>query len=327
MHISHKPGDKVMVDWNGKTMNIINRYTGELSTVYLFVATLPFSMYCYVQGCLSMKTEDWIDCHINMFEYFDGVPRLLIPDNLKTGVVSHKKYEDPVLNKSYQEMAEYYGITVIPARVRMPKDKAAVEGSVGNITNAVIGHLRNRKFFSLEELNKAIRKELEVFNTNPFQKRDGSRLSVYEDEEKDHMLPLPEKPFELSTWKTATVQLNYHISIDKMNYSVPYEYVGKKVEAKISKQNIAVYYKGTCIASHRRLYGRKINIQRMILICQRIISISAGTLTGLSIGENQLVPIPKLLSRNTFIATELKNNLIKAAYLSLSSQINTQPRD
>ena len=232
MHISHKPGDKVMVDWDGKTMSIINRYTGELSTVYLFVATLPFSMYCYVQGCLSMKTEDWIDCHINMFEYFDGVPRLLIPDNLKTGVVSHKKYEDPVLNKSYQEMAEYYGITVIPARVRMPKDKAAVEGSVGNITNAVIGHLRN-------------------------QKRDGSRLSVYEDEEKDHMHPLPEKPFELSTWKTATVQLNYHISIDKMNYSVPYEYVGKKVEAKISKQNIAVYYKGTCIASHRRLYGRK----------------------------------------------------------------------
>lgn len=257
MHISHKPGDKVMVDWNGKTMNIINRYTGELSTVYLFVATLPFSMYCYVQGCLSMKTEDWIDCHINMFEYFDGVPRLLIPDNLKTGVVSHKKYEDPVLNKSYQEMAEYYGITVIPARIRMSKDKAAVEGSVGNITNAVIGHLRNRKFFSLEELNKAIRKELEVFNTNPFQKRDGSRLSVYEDEEKDHMLPLPEKPFELSTWKTATVQLNYHISIDKMNYSVPYEYVGKKVEAKISKQNIVIYYKGTCIASHRRLYGRK----------------------------------------------------------------------
>ena len=115
-------------------------------------------------------------------QYFDSVPRLLIPDNLKTGVVSHKKYEDPVLNKSYQEMAEYYGITVIPARVRMPKDKAAVEGSVGNITNAVIGHLRNRKFFSLEELNKAIRKELEVFNTNPFQKRDGSRLSVYEDE-------------------------------------------------------------------------------------------------------------------------------------------------
>lgn len=257
MHINHKPADKVMVDWDGKTMSIINRYTGEISTVYLFVATLPFSMYCYVQGCLSMKIDDWIDCHINMFEYFDGVPRLLIPDNLKTGVISHKKYEDPILNKSYQEMADHYNITIIPTRVRTPKYKAAVEGSVGNITNAIIGHLRNQKFFSLEEINQAIRKELEVFNTNPFQKREGSRLSVYEEEEKDYMNPLPEKPFELSMWKTATVQLNYHIAIDKMNYSVPHEYVGKKVEVKISKQNIVIFYKGTCIATHKRLYGRK----------------------------------------------------------------------
>ena len=257
MHINHKPGDKMMVDWDGKTMNIIDRYTGEVSTVYLFVATLPFSMYCYVQGCLSMKIEDWIDCHINAFEYFDGVPRLLIPDNLKTGVIANKKYEDPVLNKAYQEMADHYGITIIPTRVRSPKDKAAVEGSVGNITNAIIGHLRNRQFYSIKEINQAIRSELEIFNTNPFQKRDGSRLSIYEEEEKDYMQTLPEMPFELSTWKTATVQLNYHISVDKMNYSIPYEYVGKKVEVKISKENIIAFYKGTCIASHARLYGRK----------------------------------------------------------------------
>ena len=204
-----------------------------------------------------MKIEDWIDSHINAFEYFDGVPRLLIPDNLKTGAIANKKYEDPVLNKAYQEMADHYGITIIPTRVRSPKDKAAVEGSVGNITNAIIRHLRNQQLYSIEEINQAIRSELKIFNTNPFQKRDGSRLSIYEEEEKDYMQTLPEIPFELSTQKTATVQLNYHISVDTMNYSIPYEYVGKKVEVKIAKENIFAFYKGTCIASHTRLYGRK----------------------------------------------------------------------
>lgn len=257
MHINHKPGDRVMVDWDGTTMNITDPYTGEITTAYLFVATLPFSMLCYVQACTTMKIPDWIDCHINMFEYFDGVPRLLVPDNLKTGVITNKKYEDPFLNKTYQEMADYYGITIIPTRVKKPKDKAVVEGSVGNVTHIIVGKFRNRTFFSIDELNNEIRKEINVFNANPFQKRDGSRLSVYEEEEKDYMNPLPEAPYTLSTWKIATVQLNYHIQVDKMNYSVPYEYVGKKVEVKITKSSITVYYKGTCIASHNRLYGRR----------------------------------------------------------------------
>ena len=107
MHINHKPADRVMVDWDGTTMSVVDRDTGEISTAYLFVGTLPFSMFAYVQACPTMKVPDWIDCHINMFEYFDGVPRLLIPDNLKTGVISNKKYEDPILNKSYQEMADH----------------------------------------------------------------------------------------------------------------------------------------------------------------------------------------------------------------------------
>ncbi len=132
-----------------------------------------------------------------------------------------------------------------------------MEGSVGDITRAVIGKLRNRKFFSFESLNKAIQIEMDKFNAKPFQKRDGSRISVYEEEEKDFMKPLPETPYELSSWKTATVQLNYHIQVDKMNYSVPYEYVGKKVDVKITGDTVMAYYKGTAIASHRRLYGRR----------------------------------------------------------------------
>lgn len=256
MHINHKPGDRVMVDWDGTTMNVYDEYTGEVMPAYLFVGTLPFSMLSYVQACPTMKIHDWVDCHIKMFEYFDGVPRLLIPDNLKTGVISNKKYDDPILNKTYQEMADHYNVTIIPTRVRSPKDKAAVEGTVGNVTNAIIGKLRNRKFFSYEALNSAILTELDKFNTKPFQKRDGSRMSVYQDEEKDFMKPLPAAPYVLSSWKTATVQLNYHIQVDKMNYSVPYEYVGKKVDVKLTKDTISVYYKGTCVASHKRLYGR-----------------------------------------------------------------------
>lgn len=256
MHINHKPGDKLMVDWNGTQMIVFDQYTGEMIPAYLFEATLPFSMYSYVRACPSMKIGDWIDCHIHAFQYFKGVTRLLIPDNLKTGVISNKKYEDPVLNKSYQEMADHYDTTVIPTRVRRPKDKAAVEGAVGDCTVAIVGKLRNRKFFSFDDLNDAIRKELDLFNSKPFQKKEGSRKSVYMDEEFSFMKPLPKYSFELSEWKRAKVQLNYHISVEKMNYSVPYEYVGNYVDVKLTKRSVTVYYKMNQICSHNRLYGR-----------------------------------------------------------------------
>lgn len=256
MHINHKPADKLMVDWNGTTMLVFDRYTGESITAYLFEATLPFSMYSYVRACPSMKISDWIDCHIYAYEYFGGVTRLLVPDNLKTGVISNRKYEDPVLNKTYQEMADHYKTTIIPTRVRNPRDKAAVEGSIGDCTVAIVGKLRNRKFFSFEDLNKAIIKELDFFNTKPFQKKEGSRKSVYLEEELDFMQSLPIHSFELSSWKKAKVNVSYHISIEKMNYSVPYEYVGKYVDVKVTKSLITVYYKTNQICVHNRLYGR-----------------------------------------------------------------------
>ncbi|WKY46155.1 hypothetical protein Q5O14_08725 [Eubacteriaceae bacterium ES2] len=160
-----------MVDWAGSTMPLYDQVTGASCKVYLFVATLPFSMYCFARACLTMKEEDWINAHVSMYDYFGASTRLLIPDNLKVGVLSHKKHEDPVINRAYQELADHYHTALLPARILSPKDKAAVEGSVGLLTSHVIGRLRNRQFFKLEEMNQAIDKELKEFNHADFQKR------------------------------------------------------------------------------------------------------------------------------------------------------------
>ena len=237
MHIRHKPGDKLMVDWVG--------------------TPLPFSMYCFTKACLTMKEEDWINVHSSMYEYFDASTRLLIPDNLKTGVLSHKKYEDPVINRAYQELADYYQTALLPARVLAPKDKAAVEGTAGQVTSHIIARLRNRQFVDIYEMDSAIRKELDRFNRAEFQKKDGSRYSIFMEEELPFMQPLPGYPYEFAQWKTATVQLNYHIAIDNQYYSVPYEYVKKKVDVRYTKSMIEVFYKGSRICSHKRLYGRR----------------------------------------------------------------------
>jgi transposase len=257
MHIRHKPGDKLMVDWDGATLPLYDKLTGKSCKVYLFVGTLPFSMYCYAKACLTMKEEDWINAHISMYEYFGGTTRMLIPDNLKVGILENKKHEDPIVNRAYQELADHYQTAILPARIMAPRDKAAVETTVGNLTSHIIARLRNREFFSIEVLNKAILKELDKFNQNPFQKKDGSRYSVFMEEELPFMQSLPKYPYELAQWKTATVQLNYHIAIDQQYYSVPYEYVKKKVDVRYTKSIIEVYYKGTRICSHKRLYGRR----------------------------------------------------------------------
>ena len=135
-----------MVDWAGTALPLYDKTTGNSRKVYLFVATLPFSMYCYAQACGTMKEEDWINAHIAMYEFFGGVTRILTPDNLKVGILSNRKYEDPVVNRSYQELADHYHTALLPARVLAPRDKAAVEGSVGNLTSHIIARLRNRKF-------------------------------------------------------------------------------------------------------------------------------------------------------------------------------------
>ena len=254
MHLNHKPGEIMQVDWAGDTAAVIDTDKGEEIPVYVFVATLPYSGYSYVEGFFSMNQECWTAAHVNAFRYFGGVAKIIQCDNLKTGVDKHGGNEVK-LNKAYSELAEHYNTAILPCRVRSPKDKAFVEGTVGVISTFILAALRNRRFLSLAELNGAISERLYEFNHKPFQKRDGSRAIAFE-EEKAFLMPLPPTPFKLSTWKIATVAPNYHIAVDKMNYSVPYEYIKKKVDVRMTRSTIEIFFDGNRICSHRRLYGR-----------------------------------------------------------------------
>lgn len=254
MHLNHKPGEIMQVDWAGDTASVIDTDTGDVIPAYVFVATLPYSGYTYVEAFFSMKQECWIAAHVNAFRYFGGVTRIIQCDNLKTGVEKHGR-DEVVLNKSYQELAEHYSTAIVPARVRAPKDKAAVEGTVGIISTFILAALRNRQFLSLQELNEAVWDRLEEFNNKPFQKRNGSRASQFA-EEKQFLRSLPPHPYELAVWKKATVAPNYHISVDRMNYSVPFEYIRQQVDVRLTRAAVEVFYNGSRICSHPRLYGR-----------------------------------------------------------------------
>lgn len=255
MRIGRKPGEQLEVDWAGQTASIIDRETGEIITMYVFVGVLAYSQYAYVEAFLSQAQESWITAHINMYQYFGGSTRILIPDNLKTGV-DRASGHAPVINKIYHEMAEHYNTAVIPARVRKPKDKPSVEGAVGVVSTWILAALRKQQCFSASELNQAIREKLDVLNAKPFQKKEGSRYSVYTTEEKPFLLPLPATPYELATWKTATVQFNYHITVEKMHYSIPYEYIKHQVDVRMTRNVIEVFYNNNRVCSHPRLRGK-----------------------------------------------------------------------
>ena len=255
MRLHHKPGEKLQVDWAGQHAVIRDNITGEPIKAYVFVAALPYSGYSYVGAFLKMNMENWIQAHINCFEYFGGATKILVPDNLKTGV-DRVSWNHSVINRTYNEMATYYDTVVIPARVRHPKDKASAEGTVGVISTWILASMRNQTFFSMSELNQEISIKLRDFNQKPFQKRDGSRESVFRQEEQQTLISLPEQAYELATWSSATVQFNYHVSVKKMNYSVPYEYIRYKVDIRLTSRVIEIFYKSCRIASHSRLFGR-----------------------------------------------------------------------
>jgi transposase len=254
LHIEHKPGERLEVDWAGTPMALQNNITGKPIPVYLFVAALSYSGCAYAEGFASRDQESWITAHVNAFAYFGGAAKMLVPDNLKTGVIGYDWYT-PIINKVYHEMAEHYATAVVPARVKKPKDKPRAEGTVGVLSTWIIAALRNKQFFTLAELNEAVKKKLLEFNGKPFQKKSGNRLGALE-EEKPFLIPLPARNFEMAEWAVATVQFNYHAAVDKMNYSVPYEYIKRKVDVRLTKNMVEIFYDGTRVASHVRRHGR-----------------------------------------------------------------------
>lgn len=249
MRIRHKPGDAMQVDWAGNTIPIHNPVTAEITNAYLFVSVLPCSCLVYAEACDSMQLDKWLSCHAHAYSYYGGVTRLLIPDNLKVGVKSNTRYET-ILNRSYQEMAEYYGTAIVPARVDHPKDKSLAEGSVKYASTWIIAALRDRKFFSIEEVRQAVSEKLEELNNFPFKKRPGNRHSAYITEEQAFMQPLPLTPFEPAVWSTAKVPNDYLISDGKNKYSVPFDLIGETVDIRLTLTTVEAFFHGMRVASH-----------------------------------------------------------------------------
>lgn len=257
MRIHHKPGDAMEVDWAGGTLPITDPVTGIKDPAYLFVAVLPCSCDAYAELCGDMKLENWLYCHVHAFEYFDGVPRLLIPDNLKVGVTKNTRYET-IINRSYAELAGHYGIAVVPARVYSPRDKSHAEGTVSFVSTWILAALRNETFFSLAEAQEAVAKKLEELNRLPFKKREGNRHDAYILEEKEFMQPLPANRYEPSVWSEQTILLDYTVTDGLNKYSVPYDLIGEEVNVRMTRDTVEVFFEGDRVATHPR-ERRRIN--------------------------------------------------------------------
>jgi transposase len=253
MRQEHKAGEKLFTDYAGDTLSVINPNTGESSPVYIFVAVLGASNHTYAQGTLDMALPSWIDSHIRAFEYMGGVPQIIVPDNTKCAVIKPDRYE-PDLNREFADMAAHYGCAVIPTRVRKPRDKAKVENGVLVVERWILASLRNRVFFSLDEVNDAIAELLERLNTRKFKNLDASRRELFESLDKPALSPLPPTRYHFAEWKSAKVNIDYHIAVDKHFYSVPYPLAREQVDVRLTATTVEVFYKNRRVASHIRSY-------------------------------------------------------------------------
>jgi transposase len=251
----HKAGEKMFVDWAGATIPVYDRHTGEAWQAPLFVATLGASSYAWCEATRDQQMESWLRTHVHAFEHFGGAPTLVIPDNTKTGVTRAHRY-DPDLNPTYYNFALHCGFGIVPTRPYKPRDKAKVENAVQVAQRWIVAALRHRKFFSLEELNAAIRELLTKLNHRPFRKRDGSRATAFEAIDKPALKPLPMEEFDLSEWSRARVNIDYHVAFDSNLYSVPYNLVHELVEIRSTPTTVEILHKGARVASHPRGRGR-----------------------------------------------------------------------
>lgn len=249
LRFEHAPGDKLFVDYAGLTMPIIDQLTGEIHSAQIFVAALGHSGYSFAEATMSQTAADWLGSHVRALAFFGGLPAAIVPDNLKAGVSRAHRY-DPDLNPAYQDFAAHYGIAILPARVMTPRDKATVESTVQVVERWMLAPLRDRAFFSIAELNAALRPLLDALNDAPFQKREDSRRVVFETAERAALRVLPAHPYEYATWKKAKVHLDYHVELDRRYYSVPHALVGKTVDLRITASTVEIFHKGQRVAAH-----------------------------------------------------------------------------
>ncbi|MCL4368738.1 MAG: IS21 family transposase [Actinobacteria bacterium] len=255
MRQEHKAGEKLFVDYAGHTVPICDRRTGERKDAHIFVAVLGCSNYTYTEASWGEDLRSWLAAHVRCFRALGGVPRALVPDNLKSGVTDADYYE-PDLNPAYADLARHYGCSVLPARVRKPRDKAKVEAGVLVVERKILAAVRDRTFFSLAELNEVLIAATAELNEGEFQKLAGSRQSWFETLDRPALRPLPQAPYEFAQWKRARVGIDYHLELEKNFYSVPYQLARDEVDVRYTSGTVEILFRGSRVASHPRRFGR-----------------------------------------------------------------------
>lgn len=251
----YRAGEKMFVDFAGQTVDIVSIDTGEISVAHLFVAVLGASNYTYAEAFSAQDLPSWISAHVHAFHFFNGVAEILVPDNLKSGVTKPNFYE-PDINPTYLDMARYYDTVVIPARPRSPRDKAKVETGVQVAERWILAALRNHIFFSVSDLNQAIKNKLVELNDRPMQKIGKSRRELFQTIDRPALKSLPAAPYDFAEWKKARVNIDYHVQVDCHFYSVPYQLVREQVEVRLSSKALEIFFKNRRVASHLRNFKR-----------------------------------------------------------------------
>jgi transposase len=253
MRQTHTPGEKLFVDYAGQTIPIIDGLSGEIRQAQLFVAVLGASNYTYVEATWTQTMPDWIGSHVRTFEFMRGVPELIVPDNLKSGV-KHPSYYDPEINPTYRDLAAHYGVAILPARVRKPRDKAKVEGGVLVAERWILARLRNQRFFSLDEANRAIVELLHDLNRRAFKKLPGCRHSVFVELDQPALKHLPLDRYQYAEWKTVRAGIDYHVEVKEHYYSVPYRFAKLDLDARYTAVTVEVFHRGKRISAHARSF-------------------------------------------------------------------------
>jgi transposase len=251
MRQEHHAGEKLFVDFAGQTLPIVDPTSGEVWQAQLFVAVLGASSYTYAEALAGQTLPDWISGHVHAFEALGGSTRIIVPDNLRSGVSQAHRYE-PELNRTYAELAAHYGCAVIPARSGKPRDKAKVEAGVLQAERWILAALRDRTFFSLAEANAAVAERVAWLNERPFRRLPGSRQTMFEELDRPALRPLPARPYEYAEWLTAKVNIDYHVEVERHWYSVPHQLVGQRLDIRITAGTVEVLHKGRRVASHPR---------------------------------------------------------------------------